>query len=710
MVFCNTCGTLMRLVPTGRGKEHRCPDCDDLPPEGQGGQASKTPSRKRGTFKTDGASTSSSTTGGSGTTSVVEGTYTGPEKPEISGARSGSAPEGAGRFFPFPEMRPGQERFVKDVRSALKGGDVLVAQVPTGVGKTAGVLAPALEVAARSRSKIFFLTSKQSQHKVAVDTLKLTEQVSGTDLVVSDMISKQAMCPRPESEQMGARQFGEFCQTAMMEGTCRYYENDDEPVFRALGNEIHHVEEAVQLSAQETVCPYKALTEVAQIANVVVLDYNHFFSDLLDVTLDRFQVDLDDAILIIDEAHNLPDRIRSHLTWRMTSRLLDDAASEARTHGAHPASKFCQLLAEQIDQTFHGRSETEVDPETLTTPIEELLTKTFRLAQPDLHEVLDELEDVAEAVLKEESVSACEDVVQFLTRWPTRRTVPERSVLRRWDPEIEALTYQILDATFLSRRIFEQVHGAVLMSGTLYPMEMYSKILGVPDDRAVHERYPNPFPEENRRVVVDPTVSSKMSDRGPQMYQRIATTIAETAEVTPGNVAAFFPSYSFMEEIADALPRTGRRLLVEERRFDKERKEQMVTDLRQAGGNAILMGVQGGSLSEGYDFVEDGDNLLESVLVVGVPYAAPTLEVKSLRSFFDEAFGQGAGWKYGYLAPAMQRTLQAAGRAVRAPDHRAFVALLDRRFTQGQVKRWLPPDMNPRPVQDVAEAASRFFR
>ncbi len=608
-------------------------------------------------------------------------------------------------------MRPGQERFIHDVRDALKNENVLVAQVPTGVGKTAGVLAPALEVAARSRSKVFFLTSKQSQHKVAVDTLKLTEQVSGTDIVVSDMISKQGMCPRPESEQMGARAFGEFCQTAMMEGTCRYYENDDEDVFRTLGRNIHHVEEAVQLSEQETVCPYKALTEVAQIADVVVLDYNHFFSDLLDVTLDRFQTSLEDTILIVDEAHNLPDRIRSHLTWRLTPRTLEDAAAEARRHGAHPAAKFLNLLADHVKQRFQAREEEKLEPEALTEVVEELLKKTFRLAQPDLHEVLDELEDVADAVLQDEPVSAAEDVVAFLERWPDRRTVPARSVLRRWDPELEALTYQILDAARLARRIFEQVHGAVVMSGTLYPMKMYGRILGVPDERGVYERYPNPFPEENRRVVVDPGVSSKLSDRGPGTYQEIASTVHEVGESTPGNVAAFFPSYAFMDEVANRLPRTDRRVLVEERGFDKARREEMVDSLKAAQGKALLMAVQGGSLSEGYDFVDEGgDNLLKSVLVVGVPYAAPTLEVKSLRTFFDEAFGQGAGWKYGYLAPAMQRTLQAAGRAVRAGHHKAFVALMDRRFSQPQINRWLPPDMNPHPVTDVPDEAARFFQ
>jgi DNA excision repair protein ERCC-2 len=247
------------------------------------------------------------------------------------------------------------------------------------------------------------------------------------------------------------------------------------------------------------------------------------------------------------------------------------------------------------------------------------------------------------------------------------------------------------------------------MSGTLYPMGMYAGILGVPNDRARLERYQNPFPEENRKVAIDPGVSSKATERGPEMYRRIASTIQDVGEHTPGNVAAFFPSYAMMSSVNNALGRTRRRLLVEERSFDKEAREDLVKRLERADGNALLLGVQGGSLSEGYDFELDGENLLKSVLVVGVPYAPPTTEVQALQDFFDERFGDGKGWQYGYLAPAIQRTLQAAGRAVRAAHHEAFVGLLDRRFNQRQIQSWLPPDMNPDVEQDIAGAAKRFF-
>jgi len=637
----------------------------------------------------------------------------------ITGGRDGPAPEGAGRFFPFESTRPGQAGFIKDVRSTLKNGDVLLAQVPTGVGKTAGVLSPALEVASRSRSTIFFLTSKQSQHKVAIETLKLTEQVSGTDLVASDVISKKEMCPQPESEQLGARAFGEFCSKAMASGDCSYYMEgggpstglDEEQTFRKLGNEIHHVEEAVDLCEDNHHCPFKLLNEVARVANVVVLDYNHFFSDLINITLDRFDVDLEDAILVIDEAHNLPDRIRSHLTWRLTPAMLHEAADEAGQRGAHPVSRFLDRLAELVEN-YQGREAEQLEVDDLMDPIHEILETAFRLARPDYHDFIDELGDVADAVEQDEAVSACGEVLEFLDHWPGSRRVDEESVLRMWDPEAAregAMVFRILDAGHLAGPIFSQVKGAVLMSGTLYPTKMYSGILGVPRHRAVHEEYPNPFPEENRKVAIDPGVTSKASERGPDMYRRIAKTVGEACQATPGNVACFFPSYAMMDDVQRHLPRMGRRVLVEEREFDKAERETMVNELETADGNALMFGVQGGSLSEGYDFEKDSDNLLKTVFVVGVPYAAPTLEVQHLREFYDEKFGDGAGWRYGYLAPALQRVLQAAGRAIRASHHEAFIGLLDRRFSQRQIQSFLPPDMNPTVEQDIGDAVDRFF-
>mgnify|MGYP001568583795 FL=1 len=47
-------------------------------------------------------------------------------------------------LFPYDKIRPEQDDLIRDVAAAVSGGKCLIAHAPTGLGKTAAALAPAL--------------------------------------------------------------------------------------------------------------------------------------------------------------------------------------------------------------------------------------------------------------------------------------------------------------------------------------------------------------------------------------------------------------------------------------------------------------------------------------------------------------------------------------------------------------------------------------
>ena len=239
------------------------------------------------------------------------------------------------------------------------------------------------------------------------------------------------------------------------------------------------------------------------------------------------------------------------------------------------------------------------------------------------------------------------------------------------------------------------------MSGTMYPMDMYAQILGADPMRLLTRLYDNPFPPENRRVVVDAGVSTAYRDRSPAAFDAIAARVRAVADATDGNVAAFFPSYDILESVRSRLGGIERRLVVEERGMGKDERERLVGLLRRSAGGGLLLGVQGGSLSEGYDFVDGDVNLIRTVIVVGVPYERPTLEAKALEAFYERTFGRWKGRLYAAEAPAARRMLQAAGRGIRAPHHQALIVLMDHRFGRAPLTRCYPPDFRFRMVPDV---------
>ena len=72
----------------------------------------------------------------------------------------------------------------------------------------------------------------------------------------------------------------------------------------------------------------------------------------------------------------------------------------------------------------------------------------------------------------------------------------------------------------------------------------------------------------------------------------------------------------------------------------------------------------------------------------------------------------GAGFEFAYLDPGMVRSVQAAGRAVRTPEDRAFVMLIGRRFAERPYLERLPAEWQERlvAVEDPTEALRRFWK
>ena len=624
-------------------------------------------------------------------------------------------------LFPYGSVREGQRQFIADVAEAARKGRHLVAHAPTGLGKTVSTLAPLMAYALANQKRLFFLTSKQSQHKIAVDTLKAIRAKASVPFVLADIIGKQDMCPRREARDLFPRRFAEFCHREVVSKSCDYHENDNKSALKILKQQPLHVEELVITATDCVVCPHQAALDLAAQAHVVVCDYNYFFSDLREQMALRLQLDMKDVILVVDEAHNLPDRIRDHLTLRLDEYVLDEAGDEAKDLN-DPAlqrrldavrlvlDELAAVEPERAPEDAPARgSQRYVAREELVGGIDDALGKRMATLTPMSYDDL--LEEIGEAMgryEKEFKVDAkgLERLGEFLGNWKNERRGIARILEREPTP---SLRYHVLDPAVLSKPVFDHVHASVVMSGTLHPLEMTRDVLGLAAERTDMRVYASPFPRENRLVLVDAGVTTGYKERTHQMYLDIAERLANVALATPGNVAAFFPSYAILEQIRPTLERVlkdRKTLIVEERGLDKSEKEALVGQMRRGEDDALLLGVMAGSLSEGYDYA---DNLLKGVVIVGLPFASPTLEVESLIQYYEKKFGPGLGRPYAYVHPTFHKVLQAAGRLIRSPTDRGVVVLLDKRFGWGSYRASYPSDFAPKPTQDAGAEVARFW-
>ncbi|HLD11036.1 MAG TPA: helicase C-terminal domain-containing protein, partial [Candidatus Nanoarchaeia archaeon] len=93
--------------------------------------------------------------------------------------------------------------------------------------------------------------------------------------------------------------------------------------------------------------------------------------------------------------------------------------------------------------------------------------------------------------------------------------------------------------------------------------------------------------------------------------------------------------------------------------------------------------------SEGIDLPGD---LLKGVVVVGLPLGKPNLETTELINYFDSKYSKG--WDYAYIFPAMQKTMQAAGRCIRTENDKGVIVFLDERYSWNNYFKCFPPDYN----------------
>jgi DNA excision repair protein ERCC-2 len=600
-------------------------------------------------------------------------------------------------LFPFRTYRKGQESFIKVVNTALKHKKDVLAQVPTGVGKTAATLAPTLKYALEHNKTVIFLTSKHTHHKIVIDTLKQIKKHSELNFQVADFIGKRWMCPREDISNLNSTEFREFCKSVVENKECEYYENykNKEKIFvnkllnDELKNNILHVEELIEKCRNAKVCSFEAASELAKKSKVIILDYFHVLNP---GTRERFfkkiGKELENCILIWDEAHNLPSRARDLMSEHVSTISLDSAIKEA--------GKFNQELEPEIIEIRNtllnlssklGLKKNEI-----------VISKNDFISIKD--DLISEIHTTANKVIEEDKRSYLNSLAHFLSIWKKQDNkfsrLLKRSFTRNGKPII-SLFYNCLDPGIVLEPILKGAHSNIFMSGTLYPLTMYEEMFGL--DLPLKVEYPNPFPTENRLDLVVPAISTKFDKRNGEMYEKIAHHVSELMEIIEGNKIFFFPSYAIMDKVREHI---NEMVFLESPGMDKYSRELILTkftSMREKG--ATLFAVSSGSFGESIDL--DG-NKLKGVIIVGVPFARNNLEIKELTRYYDEKFGKGM--EYAYIMPAFTSIMQNAGRCIRSETDKGIIIYLDERYAWSNYRKNFPKYINlkgARSYEDVKD-------
>jgi DNA excision repair protein ERCC-2 len=587
--------------------------------------------------------------------------------------------------FPYPELRPGQEEIVAGVASGLATRAAVLVQAPTGLGKTGAVLAAVLQRAFSEGKQVAWLTARGTQQQAALDAAAKIRAL-GCPLRVVVLVAREKACVNDEV----------VCRAEV----CRFaHLHHDKVQADGLIDRVWEVGTGDRQSLRtfgldHVVCPYQLGVDAARGADVVIGDYNYVFDP--DVSAGGVLGDDPAAwILVVDEAHQLPERARQVgspvVSLGVIERVVRDheqrqgylgfvqiAREVYRAVVAMLVQSGGQAAKVEPDLGFWSRASGQID----AVAVDHALLASRRSAADGA----DPWVDFARAVLR--------------FRDTLERAGPETVA---WvDPDLRALRLICLDPSPLVGTRIARFAGSVLMSATLSPANFYQDLLGL-GDHVVKVSVPWPYPAANRPVFVVPRVSTRFVDR-ERDAEPTAQILAELVEAVPGNVAIYFSSFAMLADIIGRWRLTERRVIQQRPDTSDEERAFVLQALRTGGERVVLAAVLGGVFAEGVDLP---GGALQAVFVVGPAFPPVGLERELLQSWYEERYQ--SGFQYASLVPGLTKVVQAAGRVVRGPEDRGAVVLVDRRFRHREVAALLPAEWAPRVPEDPVSALREFF-
>ena len=620
--------------------------------------------------------------------------------------------------FPFHTPRPGQQEIIDRAGLAVAQREHLLVQAPTGLGKTAAVLYPVLREALARDLRVFVLTAKNTQQEMAnrvIDLLNPERAFRGLHLR-----AKARMCANDEIIC-----HEDYCQYAR-----DYYSKLQRSriVPRLLDeHSLLRPDEIYAAAKGSQVCPFEISLELGRRVQVVVGDYNYALDPFVKLTEFQGDADLSGTVLVIDEIHNLVDRGRGYYSPSLAAASCRAAREGLRRAGRGTEGGPTEHLRElcgALEDLIRDEVETQTDgPERNAVaegaPPEEQLWRLRPAFDRGFVDYLEFRRDTRSFAANDAFVELYFELLRFLNTLQLAsqpKHAESFSFLFRRVAGEPSLAILCKDASAFLGATINRCRSAVGLSATLQPFAFYRDLLGFDAERTSTLEVPSAFPTDNRRVVVDTSVSTTYRTRD-RNYGPIAERLAEFARRVPGNSMAIFPSYRFLAEVRERLPDCGRTVLVQQQTTSEAKRKEVLDSLTNPlFGDVLLLAVAGGVFSEGVDY--PGDALL-AVAVVGPCLPALTVEQRLLQAYYDERFERG--FEYAFVVPGMTRVVQAAGRLIRSADDRGVIALFDRRFLQRPYSKHLPaewwsqtdaPDENAGPAGlagHPATAAAAFF-
>ena len=570
--------------------------------------------------------------------------------------------------FPFDSYRAGQRELARQVYTAITRKKRLFASLPTGTGKSAAVLYPALKALGEGKTgKLIYLTCRNTARQSPLNALERM-LAGGAQIRVSTITAKEKMCPSP------TRCHPDYCPRAKGHYTRQAQALEE---LTATDQAFWTDEEIQRVAQRYMLCPFEFALALCELADVALMDLNYAFDPFAQIS--RLFQTRRDMTLLVDEAHHTVDRVRESLSGELSSAALAGfRAAFGKAEGRkHPYYKALGEVIRELRALLPSEADAPQEMQLKELP-------------PQLTQKVQALLDETSRVLAGSSTAALGEVLPVMKLcFPFLYAVDNLDedyaiLLERHGRDAALSLYCLLPAKQIAR-VTKPLRGSVFFSATLTPLPAMKQLLGGGDEDACFS-LPSPFPSRNL-AVVRKRVSTRYTAR-ERSADAVARLIEQAASAKKGKYIAFFPSYAYLLLVLDRLdPQALPPLWVQKREMDDEARADFMAAFETDPSPKLGMCVLGGLFSEGVDL--PGDQLIGAI-IVGVGLPTPSLKLKTIQACYARHFDDGFG--YACRIPAMHKVLQAGGRVIRSETDKGLVLLIDDRYYDGEYASLLPSE------------------
>lgn len=601
------------------------------------------------------------------------------------------------------EYREGQHTMALDIVDALKEQQVLVIEAGVGIGKSYAYLIP-----------LFLAMKENPQFKgfiVATSTISLQEQLLKDIETVKEMLDLDqvdVVLAKGKQNYVCQARLQEFFKDESYKNhwdTVREILKDDlidhsdiEGLPNSIWQEIHVKNCNIQACPYYAKCKFAMVKESFTSPRKIVITNQ----DLLAAHLktDKEESIFGDAeLIVVDEAHNFEDKLRTSYTQEVDKRKVEGAlyhlySSVSSYEQFVPPSSFFENLNTFFSKLRNGAKKvlrTNFDEVDRFNEHEKVPVHCSSLMKDSVRKLQKSIDFCIDQVMRKDATIALHPVnKRSLETLKTFRFLLD-DILKAEDSEniywvdfldpkgiYVRLNYAPRHMDKIASQIFSRTPSAfVLTSATLTSNEndydYTSRSLGLDSilGKSVLKEYslPSPYDYSNHTIfycaddIVNPNENKSL------YLEEISERIRTLIEMTKGRTLVLFTAKSDMKYVSERLQKEllDYPIYVQQEGVSNQKLKERFQENR----DSCLLAT--GTFFEGIDI--EGESL-SSVIIPKLPFPVVDAVTESKFQVYQDSFSEVA------LPQMMIKLKQGLGRLIRGSEDRGVVSILDSRFLE----------------------------